>query len=347
MSLFKGETPIGVVLVGEGASIETTTEQIAIQTTQPTDPNVDLWINPNEISQSIPSLPIQNQYSESTTEVYSADYINKNVGEKCETPVLQNRMPDMEVVATCDGGRTELYPLENGYGIDSSAATGTYNITYTLKEDIYSLRVTVTHDGFYGNAELVLIRASESTPEVISCPAGFLNAGQYGLIIDNLIAGDQITIRNESFSGIPELGELSGEPTLTFTFSDFYQIRTTGVKEYVDYYNNERYSTKEIKIGTWIDGKPLYRKVISVGSINGTNVKTLSLPSDMDILLPYEGILFDSDNNEYPLNYFNIYNAGQNIGSFYYKSRGLQIKCDADFGIINGYVIIKYTKTTD
>lgn len=167
MSLFKGETPIGVVLVGEGASIETTTKQIAIQTTQPTDPNIDLWINPDEISQGASGL-IQNQYSESET-----------------------------------------------------------------------------------------------------------------------------------------------------------------------------------KIGTWIDGKPLYRKVINVGSINGTNVKTLSLPSDVDILLPYEGMLFDSDNNVYPLNYFNIYNAGQNIGSFYYKSRGLQIKCDADFGIINGYVIIKYTKTTD
>lgn len=54
------------------------------------------------------------------------------------------------------------------------------------------------------------------------------------------------------------------------------------VKKYV-----ENYSTSETKIGTWIDGKPLYRKVfqtyaatqvntvMSVGSISNMNVDTI------------------------------------------------------------------------
>lgn len=113
------------------------------------------------------------------------------------------------------------------------------------------------------------------------------------------------------------------------------------------------YSTDEIKTGqTWIDGKPIYRKVISTGAISGTNPVNFALPSDVDTLLPNLcGMLYDSGGNGYPINYNNIYNVQQDIGSLYFvqtsTNKRITIKQYANFGITSGYIIVEYTKTTD
>ena len=117
-----------------------------------------------------------------------------------------------------------------------------------------------------------------------------------------------------------------------------------------DYINKlNTYSTEETLTGeTWIDGKPLYRIVLQVGALNGTNIKKVNTPENIYFMLPYQGMLIDSYGTEYPINYNNIYNLNQDIGSFYYKNENcIHIKQFADFGIVDGYIIIEYTKTTD
>lgn len=45
------------------------------------------------------------------------------------------------------------------------------------------------------------------------------------------------------------------------------------------------YSTTETVVGTWIDGKPIYRKVYILSAIAGNNSYTLnSVPSNVDIM---------------------------------------------------------------
>ena len=112
------------------------------------------------------------------------------------------------------------------------------------------------------------------------------------------------------------------------------------VKDYVD--NSNSYSTEEVKTGgTWIDGKPIYRKVL-FGSITATTQDIVHQIEGIDSyvqLMPYmvsEGQLFPSFNTE--SYYFTV---------FANSKTSLVMQCISGY-IGNSYrVIVEYTKTTD
>lgn len=117
-----------------------------------------------------------------------------------------------------------------------------------------------------------------------------------------------------------------------------------------DYINDsDSYSTNEVKTNkTWINNKPIYRKVLQVGSISGTNVKNIFCPNDIDYMITMTGMLIDNGGEEYPLQYNNIYNQSVDIGAFYYKSTNrIDLRTYDNYNIVDGYIIIEYTKTTD
>ena len=113
------------------------------------------------------------------------------------------------------------------------------------------------------------------------------------------------------------------------------------------------YSTEEVKIGKWIDGKSLYRKVIvykttkTVGSINAvTNIPISHNISNLDRIVKYS--MLDSVDTIYPL----IGGSGSSLTQMakfnYYDSTII------NFRLINTtitartfYIILEYTKTTD
>lgn len=109
------------------------------------------------------------------------------------------------------------------------------------------------------------------------------------------------------------------------------------------------YSTNETVVGTWIDGKPIYRKVINATKISGN---TLLIPiNDLNI----DTIFFDRTHSyivttsaivyPFPYNYANTsdtYTACERDGN--------NIKINSSEGAYsNGQIIlvIEYTKTTD
>lgn len=122
--------------------------------------------------------------------------------------------------------------------------------------------------------------------------------------------------------------------------------------------NYEVYSTEEQIIGVWIDGKPLYRKVIDLGTLPNTD--TVMIPHNIDnldriismsgmakserqnLLLPFPYSLgkdgFNSDGtvkiNAVPIN---IYEQQGNIVVYTLSDRS----------DMTGYVILEYIKTTD
>lgn len=117
----------------------------------------------------------------------------------------------------------------------------------------------------------------------------------------------------------------------------------------------ERYSTGEQKIGTWIDGKPLYQKTITITvptvNANGTsNFNAVLIGSNIETIFLAEGFFKDSTNgNVFPLFYTD--------GAFQYGIRTyIGVKENAALQVSNsntsyngflGYVTVKYTKTTD
>ena len=105
------------------------------------------------------------------------------------------------------------------------------------------------------------------------------------------------------------------------------------------------YSTEEQVIGTWIDGKPIYRKFIQIdlSSSHSSSFITPHNINDIDIIVNYYGNILNSSSQNY-IN-CNVYN-----GSSY---RMLTFVNKTNITNINvGYLgtldlFIEYTKTTD
>lgn len=110
------------------------------------------------------------------------------------------------------------------------------------------------------------------------------------------------------------------------------------------------YSTSEIKIGTWIDGKPLYRKCFEKTG----NVSTITTGiNDLDSVINLSVTVKNTDNNYWrtiPWNFNDSsYNSGY-TGGVYVSNTGNVIGFQAGSGLTNAskyIVIIEYTKSTD
>ena len=110
------------------------------------------------------------------------------------------------------------------------------------------------------------------------------------------------------------------------------------------------YSTNEQAIGTWIDGKTIYRKVIDFGTLPNNERKTVDHNiSSIDKFIKVEGIATRSDDTKFsqslPLVYMNLesnYNTTLGV-----DTTSVEIRSTEDRSMFKAYVTIEYTKTTN
>lgn len=103
------------------------------------------------------------------------------------------------------------------------------------------------------------------------------------------------------------------------------------------------YSTREKKIGTWINGKPVYRKVIDIDSITlseGANtiehgISNLEAVVRMDFMLRYT-----NDNWYYNWDMYGNITIGYSV---------ITINSNTEYAnyFNDGHIILEYTKATD
>ena len=108
-----------------------------------------------------------------------------------------------------------------------------------------------------------------------------------------------------------------------------------------------RYSTSEQMIGYWIDGKPIYQKVIPFsGTISQNGSLELSMPTGLDFIVSYNGWIDSNNNLGYTIPEAGIRLAIQLNG----QTRALQIQATDNHSYNCGtksFVCVYYTKTTD
>ena len=129
----------------------------------------------------------------------------------------------------------------------------------------------------------------------------------------------------------------------------YYVLNNNNVYEELNI-NNEKeiYSTGETIVGTWIDGKPIYRKVIkgTTGSTSGQdtalfNVSSLAL--NLDKLIKLDGMVYGTESIS-----ANYYYASNNYGCLYYNATNKNVYCkQTKYLNVEIIVHIEYTKTTD
>ena len=107
------------------------------------------------------------------------------------------------------------------------------------------------------------------------------------------------------------------------------------------------YSSNEIRIGTWIDGKPLYRKTLSfTPTSQTTNIEGIA---NLDILVKAYGVSTRNNTGKYrnliPCNYTNweifLYDINNNSSVLKYSAN------QWNAGVSGVVIIYEYTKTTD
>lgn len=117
-------------------------------------------------------------------------------------------------------------------------------------------------------------------------------------------------------------------------------------EEWYNSNNIEKYSTNEIKIGTWIDGKPIYRKVINIGALPNATTKTITHNiSNLSMFIRVSGIAY-SPAGYTLLPYVQPALPNLNVGIFA-NSTQVVVITTTDKSTNSGYAILEYTKTTD
>lgn len=114
------------------------------------------------------------------------------------------------------------------------------------------------------------------------------------------------------------------------------------------------YSTEEQVIGTWIDGKPLYRKVIEMGNmtkedykIKAHNIQNIKYARIVDVVMQ-RGTQSSSNFQLFSVgNVGGKYNDTQVGFDTYMDTSNIYVYCTGDRTLFVGTAIIEYTKTTD
>ena len=117
-----------------------------------------------------------------------------------------------------------------------------------------------------------------------------------------------------------------------------------------DYINNLQsnvYSTEEIRVGTWIDGKPIYRKSFTFTSFSDL---AAGLANKIDYMVKIQCMAHQTNKQwrNIPWTYRELVNTW--CGGLYFDdaSGNIYFQVGSDLGNIDkGLLILEYTKTTD
>lgn len=115
---------------------------------------------------------------------------------------------------------------------------------------------------------------------------------------------------------------------------------------YLDEKAQDIYSLDEVVIGKWINGKPIYRKVIDFGSLPNSDIKTVPLNiNNLDNVIKLFAIATTGT-------VIRCLPASSPIGEAYnididINGTNIEIRTGIDRSSYTAYIIVEYTKTTD
>lgn len=111
-------------------------------------------------------------------------------------------------------------------------------------------------------------------------------------------------------------------------------------------YQAPGYSIDEVDTGvTWLDGKKIYRKVISVGALPNATTKSVATGiTNLGTMLKIYGVASTSAGAAIPLPFVDDAYVAGNILIDYQASGDVRIISGSDKSAFTGYVVLEYTK---
>lgn len=106
------------------------------------------------------------------------------------------------------------------------------------------------------------------------------------------------------------------------------------------------YSLEETRIGTWIDGKPLYQKTFSIILPNTSSNTTIATLPNGAVIIEYRVVLTKTRSDG--AYYYNVpFDKDVNIVVWFWEYRARCNVGNSEFYSCPGFLTVKYTKTTD
>lgn len=142
---------------------------------------------------------------------------------------------------------------------------------------------------------------------------------------------------------IRKTSQPSALPLDTAQVVDSYSTSTTDAYSCNQVNEMCDYSTTETRVGTWIDGKPVYRKVIISSSGNTGNV---DIPHGISNIKRVVNVYADAKSSD-NYNYFVNSSSSYAISIREVSREAVKMTFNSAFNTWEVAIIIEYTKTTD
>ena len=138
----------------------------------------------------------------------------------------------------------------------------------------------------------------------------------------------------------------STKPVENQAITNYVDDQVQDAKDYTDEKSQEVYSTTEIKIGTWINGKPLYRKSYNFGQVDGTSYTINNAFTNVAEVISISGSYKTGLYDRVPISvyYSDTYNCATTLKI---NTNTIGIGWAGWPRLLGGNIIIEYTKTTD
>ena len=109
----------------------------------------------------------------------------------------------------------------------------------------------------------------------------------------------------------------------------------------------DEYSLDEVKTNkVWIDGKPIYRKVLDVGSLPNATRKYITYDVNVDNPFFLNGTAKNSSGNKLGMPSANAVNLANSVACGWDTANNrVWIETGNDLTAFSGYLILEYTKT--
>jgi hypothetical protein len=186
-----------------------------------------------------------------------------------------------------------------------------------------AIRTAITADGGTGSTAYYVVIANVSVPaNTTTITSGLISAGK------------SINLSNVATTG--SNGLMSGADKTKLNGID--KTKLDGLLNY---------STTEEVVGTWINGKPLYRRVINIASPQTSNADYDIVANNMDKCVRIYGYAYSSDYGTHPIPQTD---SASSFSVVFIKNDNKTLRGRFSLGgnpPNNVYVVVEYTKTTD
>ena len=251
--------------------------------------------------------------------------------------------------------------------LDGDESQGNLVVDSIRSKNIFTGFHTGTYDSSTGAYNPSGNGISTNKIKVVSGESYYLTGVENGITIRILYWNDNTYVTSETMTTLsagntitPQGNYLAIQTGTSATYSNVQLEKGTSATTYSPYQNldgQEMYSTSEVKIGTWIDGKPLYRTTVTVNSIDASNnyIDVSHGISNMSMPISVKGIAKITNVNQYrPLGCMFINTSGnldpQYVFNVYAVTESAFTLCYGNWWktrFDKAYITIEYTKTTD